>query len=260
MDAAVAAGWGTFVQAAYGQFVSAPGVVNPDSIALPAGYSLVRTIQMADVSGSAPVFVGFLAAGGTPRTQVIALRGTATAAEWIDDLHWAPVPFAQVRGGGRVAEGFHDLYDTFTAMVPGQSGVAAGVGGLVPAIDPSAPLVVTGHSLGGALATLLVADLAANSGLAPQAWTFASPRVGDADFAARYAELTTVSWRIYNLLDLVPSFPRDPVDDYQHVNTGYSVNSLPDARWSLGCAHALNTHLKCLTPQAVTVDAACRLG
>jgi len=46
--------------------------------------------------------------------------------------------------------------------------------------------VVTGHSLGGALATLLVTDLNATTALKPQAWTFASPQVGDAVFAARY--------------------------------------------------------------------------
>jgi alpha-beta hydrolase superfamily lysophospholipase len=44
--------------------------------------------------------------------------------------------------------------------------------------------VICGHSLGGALATLLVADVTANTPLKPQAWTFASPQVGDAIFAA----------------------------------------------------------------------------
>ncbi|MCL2533697.1 MAG: lipase family protein [Nocardiaceae bacterium] len=259
MDTAVAAGWGPFVQAAYDQFFAAPDVVDPPSVPLPPGYSLVRTIQMDDVSGAAPVFFGYLAVGGSPRVQVVALRGTATASEWIDDLHWAPVPFTQVSDGGKVAEGFRDLYDTFTTMVPGQSGVSAGTGGLVSAIDPAVPLVVTGHSLGGALATLLAADLAANSPLRPQTWTFASPKVGDADFAARYGELSTVSWRIYNIVDPVPYFPRDPADDYQHVNTGYAIDSLPVARWSLGCVHALNTYLKCLAPNAVTLAPECRI-
>jgi Lipase (class 3) len=67
--------------------------------------------------------------------------------------------------------------------------------------------VVCGHSLGGALATLLVADLAANTPLKPQAWTFASPRVGDAAFAGRYGGLSTVSWRIYNQADIVHALP-----------------------------------------------------
>ena len=68
-------------------------------------------------------------------------------------------------------------------------------------------MVVTGHSLGGVLATLLVTDLAANTRLWPQALTFASPEVGDAVFAARYAGLATVSWRIYNQADIIPYLP-----------------------------------------------------
>lgn len=259
MDTVVAAGWGPFVQAAYDQFYGAPDVLDPISVPLPSGYSLVRTIQMNDMSGSDPVFVGYLAAGGSPRVQVVALRGTATAFEWVDDLHWAPVPFTQVSGGGKVAEGFHDLYGSFATMVPGQSGVSAGTVGLVSSIDPTVPLVVTGHSLGGALSTLLAADLAANSSLQPQVWTFASPKVGDADFAARYGALSTVSWRIYNIVDPIPYFPFDPADAYQHVNTGYAIDSLPHARWSLGCVHALNTYVKCLTPDTVTLAPQCRI-
>ena len=98
--------------------------------------------------------------------------------------------------------------------------------GLAADLDPALPTVVCGHSLGGALATLLVADMAANTPLKPQAWTFASPRVGDAIFAGRYGGLSSVSWRIYNQLDIVPYFPVDASDNYQPVTAGYAINSL----------------------------------
>ena len=120
--------------------------------------------------------------------------------------------------------------------------------------------MVTGHSLGGALATLLVADVTANAQLKPQAWTFASPQVGDAIFAARYGGLSTVSWRIYNLVDVVPYFPFDASDSYQPVTTGYAISSLGKARWSLGCAHALNTYLHVLSAATVPLDPACKPG
>ena len=115
---------------------------------------------------------------------------------------------------------------------------------------------MSGHSLGGALATLLVADLTATTALRPQAWTFASPG-GDATFAARYGGLSTVSWRIYNQVDVVPTFPVDAADNYQPVTAGYAINSLGKARWSLGCAHALNTYLHVLSPATVPLDSAC---
>jgi triacylglycerol lipase len=239
---------------------------------MPPGYELVRTIQMSDFLGptTSRVFYGYVAVGGTPSTAVVALRGTSTATEWWDDMHWSLVPFTRVTSGGRVAQGFYDIYNTFGTSVPADQGSApasatfaadiagAAAQGLDLDLDPSVPLVVSGHSLGGALATLLVADLAANTPLKPQAWTFASPRVGDATFAARYGGLSTVSWRIYNQVDVIPYFPNDTSDSYQPVTAGYAINSLGAARWSLGCAHALNTYLHVLSPTTVPLSPACR--
>src|SRR5690242_19163255 len=99
-------------------------------------------------------------------------------------------------------------------------------GGFAADLDPGLPTVVCGHSLGGALATLLVADVTANTPLKPQAWTFASPRVGDALFAARYGGLSTVSWRIYNQVDVVPYFPIDTSGGYQPSPPGTPSTSL----------------------------------
>ncbi len=273
MNPATAVTWGPFIQAAYDQFASDPGQANPAAIKnMPVGYTLVRTIQMSDFLGpeQSRVFYGFVAVGGDPRTAVVALRGTATTTEWWDDLHWDLVPFTQVPGGGKVAQGFFDIYNTFGTMSAGQqestpapgsfaSDVArAAADGLATDLDPAAlPMVVCGHSLGGALATLLVADLAANTSLKPRAWTFASPRVGDAIFAARYGGLSTVSWRIYNQVDVVPYFPVDAADNYQPVTAGYAINSLGKAKWSLGCAHALNTYLHVLSGTAVPLNPAC---
>ncbi len=77
---------------------------------MPAGYTLVRTIQMTDFFGpvQSRVFYGFVAVGGDPRAAVVALRGTATNTEWWDDLHWDLVPFTQVSNGGKVAQSFLD--------------------------------------------------------------------------------------------------------------------------------------------------------
>ncbi|MGO9194862.1 MAG: lipase family protein [Streptosporangiaceae bacterium] len=272
MNPATAITWGPFIQAAYDQYTSDPSQVNPAAITnMPAGYTLVRTIQMTDFFGpvQSRVFYGFVAVGGDPKTAVVALRGTATNTEWWDDLHWDLVPFTQVPNGGQVAQGFLDIYNTYGTMTPGQqqgtqasatfaADVAQAVGsGLQAGLDPALPTVVCGHSLGGALATLLVADLTATTPLKPQAWTFASPRVGDATFAARYGGLSTVSWRIYNQVDVVPYFPVDVTDNYQPVTAGYAINSLGKAKWSLSCAHALNTYLHVLSVGTVPLNPAC---
>ena len=99
MNPATAVTWGPFIQAAEAQYTSDPSQVNPATITkMPAGYTLVRTIQMTDFFGpqQSRVFYGFVAVGGAPRTAVVALRGTATTTEWWDDLHWDLVPFTQV--------------------------------------------------------------------------------------------------------------------------------------------------------------------
>jgi triacylglycerol lipase len=272
MDQTTAVTYGPFVQAAEAQYASDPSVVNPAAIThMPAGYTLVRTIQMTDFLGpkQSRVFYGYVAVGGDPATAVVALRGTGSTMEWWDDFHWDLVPFTQVRDGGNVAKGFDDIYTSIGTMAPGRQGASApgaaaaevaqaATSGLGADLDPvSLPLVVTGHSLGGALATLLVADLNATTALKPQAWTFASPRVGDAVFAARYGGLSTVSWRIYNQVDVVPHFPMDVSGRYQPVTAGYAINSLGKAKWSLHCAHSLNTYMHVLSPATVPLEPTC---
>ena len=272
MNPATAVTWGPFIAAAAQQYTSDPSQLNPATVAgMPAGYTLVRTIQMSDFFGSqeSRAFYGLVAVGGDPKTAVVAIRGTETTTEWWDDFHWDLVPFTQVTDGGNVAQGFLDIYNTFGTMGPGPAQVSEASGtfaaqvaraaadGLAADLNPALPVVVCGHSLGGALATLLVADLTANTPLKPQAWTFASPRAGDAAFAARYGALSTVSWRIYNQVNVVPYFPIDVTDNYQPVTTGYAINSLGKAKWSIGCAHALNTYMHVLSPATVPLDPAC---
>jgi triacylglycerol lipase len=276
MNPATAISYGPFIQAAEAQYSSDPSQLSPATITnMPAGYTLVRTIQMTDffATQQSRVFYGYVAVGGDPKTAVVAIRGTESNMEWWDDFHWDLVPFTEVANGGNVASGFYDIYKSIGTMAPGEQASAsapsafaaevkeAATSGLGTGLDPSKlPMVVTGHSLGGALATLLVADLTANQSMKPQAWTFASPRVGDSGFAACYGDLSTVSWRIYNQVDVVPYFPVDITDSYQSVTTGYAINSFGKAKWSLSCAHSLNTYmhvLSLLTPTTVPLDAAC---
>ena len=76
---------------------------------------------------------------------------------------------------------------------------------------------VTAHSLGGALATLYVLENAKEDKIANQVlYTFASPMVGDATFAAAFDALGLTSWRIVNEPDLVPKAPGEFLG-YQHI-------------------------------------------
>jgi hypothetical protein len=70
-------------------------------------------------------------------------------------------------------------------------------------------IMVVGHSLGGALATLCAADLAhRHPNLHVRSYVFGSPRVGDRGFVQEVQRLTNLNIiRIYNKYDLVPCLP-----------------------------------------------------
>ena len=75
----------------------------------------------------------------------------------------------------------------------------------------SVPLYVTGHSLGGNLATVLAAWLSSQLGPAAgqqdtntRVYTFATPSPGNASFVSSYNQRFPNSWRYLNSLDVVP--------------------------------------------------------
>jgi triacylglycerol lipase len=117
--------------------------------------------------------------------------GLDFAQEWCEDALSLPLePF----GAGHVHLGFHGAYKALHHAV----GVASAAVG-VPAKNGR---VITGHSLGAALATLCWADLTGDL------MTFASPRVGNPAFAAALWNGQTV--RVINAPDIVPMVPTDP--------------------------------------------------
>jgi hypothetical protein len=73
------------------------------------------------------------------------------------------------------------------------------------------PVLVTGHSKGGALAALFAYRLAQlETPHPPEAvYTFAAPRAGDNGFAQEYARLGLNHWRFEYGNDLIPHFPQD---------------------------------------------------
>lgn len=77
---------------------------------------------------------------------------------------------------------------------------------------------ITGHSLGGALATLCAIDLQYNFGerIEIEAYTFGSPRVGNGAFADSFNRRVPNCWRVVNGWDAVVGLPA-PWQGYRHV-------------------------------------------
>jgi triacylglycerol lipase len=88
---------------------------------------------------------------------------------------------------------------------------------------PAASVTVTGHSLGGALATLCAVDIQYN--FSPQVqridlYSFGSPRVGNNGFRESFNRRVPSSYRLVYGMDMVPALPR-PWQGYRHVDTEY---------------------------------------
>jgi hypothetical protein len=115
-------------------------------------------------------------------------------------------------------------------------------------------VTVCGHSLGGALATLLGLDVAVNTIFKnPTVYTYASPRTGDSAFTAFYDHMVPNTIRVANRMDLVPKLPMPPL--YDHVSTPSELNPvqmlpLPPkvlVKPTLACQHILDTYLYLLS-------------
>jgi predicted lipase len=88
-------------------------------------------------------------------------------------------------------------------------------------VCPTCDFLFTGHSLGGAMATIAVVDLHRMFGIeAITSFTFGSPRVGNTgtfltnsfayvptDFALLYKKVVSTNYRVVNKRDIVPRVP-----------------------------------------------------
>lgn len=113
--------------------------------------------------------------------------------------------------GGMIHKGFNDAFDE----VKGQIGESLNADTIQPK-----PLFITGHSLGGALATVAAKKLTFKHGIAG-CYTFGSPRVADEEWMKN---LKTPIYRIVNSADPVTMLP--PNKDHVSV-IGWALGFIP---------------------------------
>jgi predicted lipase len=226
-------------------------------------YEVITTVYANDLAtdmdperGHRRVSIGLILQDPMTGDAVIAIRGTEGIHEWMQDARFLLVPCPFLAGAGRTEDGFTAMYLSLT------TGPALASPSVVKALaglrwrKPVKTLTICGHSLGGALATLLAMEVAINSELAdPMVYSYASPRTGDGTFAATYNHVVQRTCRIANRMDLVPKLPMPPL--YEHVTGLYDLNpvilGLPPrilVKTDLVCEHILTTYLHLLTHQA----------
>jgi triacylglycerol lipase len=149
---------------------------------------------------------------------ILAFRGTASVKDWMTDLHSTPVRFSWIFQGGPEVGDIHAGFGH--ALADGWQKVIAAVLQVAPqpavadteSADARRTLWITGHSLGGALATLAgtAFSLLPNRVIRPVSgiYTFGQPRIGLHNFCDNYSRLLSLkTFRLVNNKDLVPRVP-----------------------------------------------------
>lgn len=165
---------------------------------------------------------------------LIAFRGTASLDDWSRNLQ---ATLVEVPGfAGRVHTGFACSWAHFMPWLTEQ-------------LRPGCRVHLTGHSAGGAVATLASVVLQATGYDVQPVYTFGSPRTGDAAFAAAYQP---VQYRVMNGGDPVPDLPPEAAG-YYHVGMGWTVAEDAEVRpwWS----RLLSLFTQAASPAQTLVDA-----
>ena len=214
------------------------------------GYTFLQTIYGDDLATDVDSHLGDVVTFGfvavSAQKQLVAVvRGTDTILEWLHDASFLMVPSPIANAHGLTEDGFTAVYRSL------RTGRANGTPAIKDSIQiylgtgAATSVTVCGHSLGGALATLLTLDVGLNTTCkTPTVYTYASPRTGDHTFANCFNGAIAASYRISNRQDLVPKLPPLLPLTYEHVNTEYELNPAYGAiAGTIACMHHLTTYL-----------------
>jgi hypothetical protein len=231
---------------------SVPAIYDPNHV----GYKVVSTILGNDLAtnmdprrGHQIVSFGFILQAPN-NDLVIAIRGTEGVWEWIHDCEFLSAKCPFLAGAGNTEDGFTAIYNSLRAASTSARVVDALAA--LPFNQATNSLTICGHSLGGALATLLALDVAANTNFKNlTVYTYASPRTGDSLFVNTYNQVVPRTYRIVNRADLVPKLPPPPL--YEHVAGLYELNSVTLSppkflvKCELACEHHMTSYLHLLS-------------
>jgi len=143
---------------------------------------------------------------------VLSWRGTETLENWVENLKISRTDRGLSCDGCAVHSGFAEVWRSLSNRILPELVT-------LRAAHPSAPLVIVGHSLGGAVATISAYELAVDHGIPVHAvFTYGSPRVGNAAFA-RQRFTAAGQWRVTHHRDIVPHVPPEHILGFHHTST-----------------------------------------
>jgi hypothetical protein len=187
-------------EAIYGTIEDPRGQATSQQALVPLGFSISTWVDLETVFEDVCAFVA-----SSANYNLLVFRGTKLVQDWIEDIYCTPVRFDWIFQSapaiGEIHAGFgHTLAD----------GMSQIISGLTPR-DQTKPLLITGHSLGGALAALVGACFTVMApAIRPVSaiYTFGQPRIGLHDFCNTYGRVLGKKLvRFVNKQDLVARVP-----------------------------------------------------
>jgi len=125
---------------------------------------------------------------------ILTYRGTESIGDWLTDLNMDKIEWPVGYCHSGFVEAFLDTWPKILSYIDD---------------NDYSPLWITGHSLGGALATLSASEIILAGGQVEGLYTFGCPRVGDKEFCNFMdAKLGHMNRRFVNNNDVVPRIPQ----------------------------------------------------
>lgn len=170
---------------------------------------------------------------------ILAFNGTSSPADWRTDMTLnLVVNNLKEENVGKIHRGFRDTYKTAKKNITE----------LIKKYNPMTKdkgWYITGHSLGGAIATLVAYDQVDTFHSRPHVYTYGQPRVGDPEFVKDLnSKYPHGAYRILNTNDIITSLP-PPVwfnNVYEHAFKEYKF-SVHEQSYRKNHIQSYQTHL-----------------
>ncbi|KAJ2162589.1 hypothetical protein GGF46_000592 [Coemansia sp. RSA 552] len=159
-----------------------------------------------------PKSAGYIARNPNGKYIIVAFQGTDSSEQWADNLNVVQVPWPDGIDNSKVHAGFLRGYVVAQDDILGQ---------LKPLADkyPDYSIVIVGHSLGGARASLALLDISLKMPeLLPRMYmyTVGQPRTGNREFANAIDALSVPKYRQVFEYDYVTRLPLVEMGYYHH--------------------------------------------
>jgi len=158
---------------------------------------------------------GYVAVDSTNDLVVVAFRGSESVRNYLADADF-PVTSTDICEYCTADEGF------WNSWLEARDDVLGAVTSAVESY-PSYQLVVTGHSLGAAIADLAAAELR-NKGYDAALYTFGSPRIANATLSDYITNQAGGNYRVTHYDDPVPRLPPILLD-FVHISPEYWITT-----------------------------------